>query len=237
MSLPDFSLLFQTPGIAGTVLERFGSASCSRARLADAFYNAPLDADAHPVRRAVRDCLGICGDVTKCFMQRGTRHSHCLELFFNSRGCLAARLTEETRRRHGEMDQCMQREQSFTECARELRLMHGAVEKALKDLTDESKEGCPAAFNEAEQRAWSNCGSPTRAASGEHLNLLLGCSMQQVCPEQLQRWATCQAGGDNTCETESRQLLAAFRPYMDKVYLRDAHFLVRGSSEPELLKM
>ena len=196
--VPRFDLLFRDPEVNGAV---FGT----------------------PGPRDWRKCLGVCGDTTKCLRQRGGDDSRCLNLFFQSRGCLASALAADA---FGAMDACMGREQSYNRCASPLRRMHGAVERALAQLADDTEMSAP------EKTAWQTCGSPTKAQSAEHLNVILGCSMQHVCPAQLDRFVDCEAQAGRNCGDDARELLTAFRPYMEKLWLKDPQFLVRGTSEP-----
>ena len=85
----------------------------------------------------------------------------------------------------------------------------------------------------AEASALSDCGSVTGAKSGEHLEMILGCSMSHVCPVELEAMGRCWASskGDLTkCATEGRVLMTAFRSYMEKVWAKDKYFMLRGAS-------
>ena len=212
MSVPRFDVLFKEPGVADALYT-----------LPEADSTGEGGADSNSTAmQGIRDCLGLCGDTTKCLRQRGTEDPRCLNLFLQSRGCLASRLGLETKPRFDAMDECMQREKSFNKCGPELRQMHAAVEKKLKKMDEDLP------MSGIEQDAWERCGSPTQGASVDHLNVILGCAMQVVCPQELNQFVACSSG---ECVSEKRALLGAFRPYMEKVWLRDPLFLVRGASE------
>jgi hypothetical protein len=85
-----------------------------------------------------------------------------------------------------------------------------------------------------EATALSNCGSFTAAKSRGQLNMILGCSMARICFDELDAFANCWTtnGGDTSkCVTEGRALMTAFRPYMEKIWIKDKRLLQRGATE------
>lgn len=122
------------------------------------------------------------------------------------------------------MDECMAQERSFNRCHAALVAMNGAVERELSKLDTSLvfKEGS------AEAVAWETCGSPVQASSREHLNLILGCSFQKVAEAQLLSFIACTATG-HECQEERAALIREARPYMEKVYVKEPAFLLRGT--------
>jgi hypothetical protein len=203
--VPPFDSLFTEPGIAEGMYGKTG--------------------EENDFQKALNDCLPICGDTMKCLNLRGTRDQTCLSLFFNSRGCLARHFARE---KFEQMDRCMKGSETFGECSSELVKMHKAVEEELTKREKALK------LSENEQKAWDNCGSPSTANSRDQMNIIFGCAMKYVCPAELETFIL-KFDSSSQYKVEGKALMTAFRPYMEKLWLKDPLFLLRGASSPQLV--
>ncbi len=171
---------------------------------------------------AVKKCFGICNETSNCMKRQGESDRHCIDLFLNSRACLAQFVS---RSAFDALIKCSKEKSSYSECASELISVHKATEKAL-DALDEAT-----VLNPDEASAVANCGSVTQAKSRNHLNMILGCSMSHVCLAELDALGQCwleKEGDLSKCVTEGRALMTAFRPYMEKMWIKDKQFMIRG---------
>lgn len=198
----------------------------------DHTYDIDMDVEyptSDPIAMAIRKCVAHSQEAAKCLSSRGPEQSRCLDLFFNSRACLAKFIAPSF---FLSLSSCMQSHHSFNSCVEPLQSMHEEVEKMLTDY-DKKKP-----WSAEEKEAFSVCGSLFDAQSRSQMDMKVGCSMSYVCPVELALFSTClqKTGGRiNLCRSEARTLLVSFMPYLEKSWIKDPDYLLRGIPTPQPL--
>lgn len=207
METPSLLPLFRTPAVNAVLSEP----------LAD-------DATVPDAVRAMRKCIALFGDATRCFSFGGEDDQRCMMRYLNAQGCLGTVLEP---RKHADLLRCMEERHDLNACEAPMIALQQANSKVLDAYADALVLQGP------EETAWTSCGTLAHAPSADVANMVLGCSMSFVCPEPLERWLECTQGtGVDTagaCHEQGRQLLRAFRPYLEKVYFKDPLYLMRGT--------
>ena len=110
---------------------------------------------------------------------------------------------------------------------------------ALKKANDDTMDAYARKdlkWSESEAKAWQSCGTLSHATNEDHANLITFCSMQAACPQEFASWMTCLERNENQvakCPGETRALLAGFRQYLEKTYIKDPTFFMRVDMKME----
>lgn len=172
--------------------------------------------------KASRKCMGICHAANQCFRD-GRPVEACVDLYIQSRGCLASFFAKKS---FEKASKCISESRRYDTCQVEVLEMQKAVEKVL------TKEGRNVHFSQTEQKAFDQCGYFTLTSTMAELDANLGCSMAIVAPQVFAVFTQCleKNGGEmGKCTKEGRRLMKEFQPFMEKVWIKDPYFLIRGT--------
>jgi hypothetical protein len=212
MSVLPFGELLSQPQISRVLLE-------------------PQPATNDQVLTAVRKCIGAYGEAAKCLGLNGPDNRKCVVRYIQAQACMATVLAPS---KFEALQTCVTANQGRAgPCESEMVSMQRTNAAIVNKYATDLK------FEGDEDRAWTKCGTPTVGTTQEHVSAILGCSMSTVCPSQVERWASCMnrtANHSSACVLEGQSLLLCFRPYMEKVYIKDPLYLLRGAGDLEAHK-
>lgn len=173
---------------------------------------------------AVRKCLGVCQETNRCFQDGKPQHK-CADLYIQSRGCLAQFIAKDS---FLSTFDCLKKNGSYDKCFNEVLKMQKEVEKELTRNADLIH------YSDLEKKAFETCGHLRLPTTIVGLDLALACSMSMICPTQFSRFEKCLSSNNedfSKCGKEGRELMKEFQPFMEKVWVKDFYFLVRGRED------